>query len=214
MKVLLGSLFLICHLSAFAVVTETREEAIIQSIDNLESALNYVEASETALPEDLYELLMKQMLIFQFTVMQEADVYELFEKLEKDPQARMKDPGGKCAQRRAYIQKLLRETRIVTGQLYINCPNKDGILRLKDQVSGSYYSYVNYHDSNIVAVRTRSGVEFRVLDLQFKDLPVSLSAYVGEVEASQKIILPLKTIGNEDRTGKCYWSISTEYLTF
>lgn len=87
-------------------------------------------------------------------------------------------------------------------------------MRLKDQVSGSYYTFVNYHDSNIVAVKTSSGVEFRVLDLQFEDLPVSLSEYVGEVEAAQKIILPLKTKGTEDTTGKCYWSISTEHLTF
>lgn len=209
MKLLLPLFFLFCHLSVYA-----NEEAIIQSIDNVDTSSNYVEASEAALPEELYELLMKQMLIFQFTLLEEADVKELFEKLEKDPYARMKDPAGKCAQRRAYIQKLLKQTKIVSGQLYITCPNKDGVLRLKDQVSGSYYSYINYHDSNIVAVKTDSGVEFRVLDLQFKDLPVSLSEYVGEVEASQKIILPSKTKGNEDSKGKCYWSISTEHLTF
>ncbi len=214
MKVILGVIFLFCHLSAFARTILHNEEAIIKSIDNFDSSLNYVEASEAAIPEDLYELLMKQMVIFQFTLMEESFVEDLFEKLEKDPQARMKVPGGKCAQRRAYIQKLLKDSNVVSGQLYVNCPNKDGILRLKDQVSGSYYTFVNYHDSNIVAVKTSSGIEFRVLDLQFEDLPVSLSEYVGEVEAAQKIILPLKTKGTEETTGKCYWSISTEHLTF
>lgn len=209
MKVILGVFFLVCHLSVYA-----NEEAIVQSIDNLDTSSNYVEASEAALPEELYELLMKQMVIFQFTLMEESDVKVLFEKLEKDPLARMKDPGGKCAQRRAYIQKLLKQTKIVSGQLYVNCPNKDGVLRLKDQVSGSYYTYINYHDSNIVAVKTSTGVEFRVLDLQFEDVPVSLTEYVGEVEASQKTILPSKTKGTEDSKGKCYWSISTEHLTF
>lgn len=214
MKLFLGSLILFCHLSAYARITDHQEEAIIQSIDSLDTSLNYVEASEAAIPEDLYALLMKQMVIFQFTLMEESAAEELFTKLETDPQARNKEPGGKCAIRRAYIQKLLKKSEIVSGQLYIKCPLNDGILRLKDQVSGSYYSFTNYHDSNIVAVKTSSGVEFRVMDLQFEDLPVSLSAYVGEVEASQKVILPLKTRGNEDSRGKCYWSISTEHLTF
>lgn len=213
MKTLLVVLFLFCHMSAFAKIAEPRDLAIIHSIDAFDYPLNYVEVSEEALPSDLYQQLMTQISLFQFTLLEEMEVKVLHEKLEKDPSARMKHPGGACAQRRSYIQNLLKEMKVVSGQLFIKCPTNDGRLRLKDQVSGNYYSYTNYHDSNIVAIKTSLGIKFRVLDLQFEDLPVSLHNYLSEVESSQKIH-PLKTRNGEASKGICYWSIRTEYLTF
>jgi hypothetical protein len=184
------------------------------SIDTDENPFTYVEASEAALPPELYLTLMKQISIFQFSLLEEADVEKLFEKLELDPRARMKKPGGACADRREYVQKLLKKMKVISGQLYINCPANDGKLRLKDQVSGENYTFTNYHDANIVAINTTAGIEFRVLDLQFEDLPVSLEDYLGEVETAQKKIVPLKTKGTESGKGACYWSITTDHLTF
>jgi hypothetical protein len=213
MKILLVILILSTHLSAFAEIAEQRDQAIIQSIETFDYPLNYVEVSEEGLPTDLYKQLMTQIALFQFTLLEETDVQAMFEELEKNPSARMKYPGGACAQRRYYIQKLLKEKKVLSGQLFIKCPSNDGHLRLKDQVSGNYYSYTNYHDSNIVAIKTNAGIQFRVLDLQFEDRPVSLEDYLGEVESAQKI-RPLKTRGDEASKGICYWSISTEFLTF
>lgn len=213
MKALLFVLFLFYHLSAFAKISEQQGPAIIESIEAFDPPHNYVEVSEDALPSDLYQQLILQVALFKFTLLDELMVQELFEKLEKDPRARMKYPKGYCAQRRSYIQNLLKEMSIISGQIFINCPMKDGKLRLKDQVSGYYYSYTNYHDANIVALKTRSGMEFRVLDLQFENGPVSLSEYLTEVESSQKI-RPMKTKGSESSRGTCFWSISTDYLTF
>ncbi|HXH74690.1 MAG TPA: hypothetical protein VNJ08_06975 [Bacteriovoracaceae bacterium] len=212
MKLLLATLFFIYQLSAFAQIAEQRDLAIISSIDTIEIPLNYV-VSEEALPEELYKQLMTQISLFQFTLMEETEVQDLFEKLEMDSKARMKNPGGRCAERRYYIQNLLKKMKIVSGQLLINCPKNDGRLRLKDQVSGHNYSFSNFHDTNIVAINTNSGVEFRVLDLQFEDIPVSLHEYFSEVESLQKI-RPSKTKGPESGKGICYWSISTDYLTF
>lgn len=213
MKALLVVLFLFCHLSAFAKISERSDQAIIQSIDAYDFPQNYVEVSEEGLPTDLYQQLLQQVSVFQFTLLEESKVLALFEELEKNPRARMKNPRGACAQRRAYIQNLLKESNIITGQLFINCPKRDGKLRLKEQVSGYSYSFSNFHDANIVAVKTNSGIEFRVMDLQFEDVPVSLQDYLTEIELAQKI-RPQKTKGTESSRGICYWSISTEYLTF
>jgi hypothetical protein len=213
MKKLLVILILSCNFNAFAEIIEQRDQAIIQSIDSFDSPQNFVEVSEEGLPTDLYKELMTQIALFQFTLLEETEVQAIFAELVKNPSARMKYPGGACAQRRYYIQKLLKEKDLITGQLFIKCPSNDGHLRLKDQVSGNYYSYTNYHDSNIVAIKTSAGIKFRVLDLQFEERPVSLEDYLGEVESSQKIH-PLKTRGDEASRGICYWSISTEFLTF
>jgi hypothetical protein len=213
MKALLVGLFLFCNLNAFAKIAERSDLATLQSIDAFDFPQNYVEVSEEGLPTEIYQQLLLQVSVFQFTLLEESNVQVLFEELEKNPKARMKNPKGACAQRRAYIQKMLKETNIVSGQLFINCPKRDGVLRLKDQVSGYAYTYSNYHDANIVAVKTNSGIEFRVLDLQFEDTPLSLADYLTEVELAQKI-RPLKTRGTESNRGICYWSISTEFLTF
>lgn len=213
MKSVLVVFLLFYHLCASAQIAGERHLSIVRSIDTDVSAPNYVEVSEEALPTKLYQQLMEQISLFQFTLLGEAEVQEIFTDLEKDAQARMKNPGGYCAQRRSYIQNLLKKINIVSGQILIKCPKNDGYLRLKDQVSGSYYSYSNYHDANIVAVNTNQGIKLLILDLQFEALPVSLEDYLAEVESSQKI-RPSKTRGTGSRKGICYWSISTDYLTF
>ncbi len=211
------SVFLVCiifyHLSASAQIAKERHLSIVRNIETDVSPQNYVEVSEDALPTTLYRQLMEQISLFQFTLLAEAEVQVLFDDLTKDALARMKNPKGYCAQRRYYIQNLLKKMNIVSGQIFIKCPKNDGSLRLKDQVSGSYYSFSNYHDANIVAVSTNQGIQFQILDLQFEDLPVSLEDYLAEVESSQKI-RPAKTRGTETGRGTCYWSISTDHLTF
>lgn len=212
-KALFFILFIVSSVTAFAKINTQRELAIIESIDSFDFDQNYIEVSEDALPKDLYRQLIEQIEVFRFALLEQKEVNEIFEELEKNPRARMKKPKGYCAQRRAYIQDLLKQKNIVTGQLLIKCPSRDGRLRLTDQVSGYKYTYSNYHDANIVAIKTIKGNKFLVLDLQFEARPVSLEEYLTEVELSQKI-RPLKTRGTESSRGTCYWSISTDYLTF
>jgi hypothetical protein len=99
---------------------------------------------------------------------------------------------------------------IISGKIFIQCPGNRGRLRLRDQVSLQFYTFSNFHDANIVAVKTNIGSDLRVLDLQFQDVPVSLQEYLSEIERAQKI-RPAKRRGTE--SGHCYWSISSPYLT-
>lgn len=214
MKSLLFVFFWFCVFnSAFAQEIEQHDFAIISSIDDFDLPQNYVEVSEEGLPRDHYLRLVQQMNVFRFTVLSETKVRDLFEGLKRNSRARMRRPGGSCSHRRSYIQNLLKKMNIVSGKILLKCPANNGRLRLQDQVSGRHYTYVNFHDTNIVAVKTNSGNDFRVMDLQFEDTPVSLRDYLTEIEASQRI-RPLKRKGNGSNRGRCYWSISTQHLTF
>jgi hypothetical protein len=212
MKSLWLIFFCICFFTfSFPTDSMAFDQAIIRSIDDIELDRNYVEVSEEGLPLDHYNLLIQMMNNFHFTLMPEETINIFFESLKKDSQARMRLPGGKCSNRRAYIQNRLKKMNIVSGKIYIQCPGNRGQLRLKDQVTGHYYNFSNFHDTNIIAVQTDSTPEFRVLDVQFEHTPVSLQDYLTEIEAAQKI-RPLKR-GNSTKAGVCYWSISTPYLT-
>lgn len=208
-SILLLFLFLLLTNTSFA---QKDELAIIKSIDDIESFNNYVEVSEEALPGDHYSELIKNIKNFKFSILKENFVRDLFNVLEKNPKSRMKSPGGKCSQRRAFIQNYLKRMDIVSGKLLVSCPAKNGKLRLKDQVTRRYYTYSNFHDVNIVAVNTNSGKSFRVLDIQFKDSPVSLHDYLSEIEASQKI-RPAKR-KEERKKSTCYWRISSPYHSY
>jgi hypothetical protein len=213
MKSVLFVLFLFSSFcSAFGDVAETHELAIIRSVDDFDLERNYIEVSEEGLPQAHYLQLMQQMGIFRFTLLSEARVSDLFEDLAENPRARMRYPGGYCSQRRAYIQNKLKKMSIVSGKIFVNCPTNGGHMRLKDQVSKHYYTFSNFHDANVVAIQTNFGNELRVMDVQFKDRPVSLQDYLTEIEASQKI-RPSKNKAGSSR-GVCYWSISTPHLTY
>jgi hypothetical protein len=212
MKSTLLILFLLCfHGSVLALNENSKELSIIRSIDDFETPKNYVEVSDEGLPRDHYLKLLQLIDNFKFTVVSETFVRDLFEDLTRDPQVRMSSPGGRCSHRRAYIQKKLKEMSIVSGKILIKCPANDGRLRLQDQVSRRYYSYSNFHDTNIVAIKTNYGTAFRVLDLQFQDTPVSLQSYLTEIEESQRI-RPTKRGGPQ--RGLCYWSVTTPFLTY
>lgn len=214
MKLLSFVFFLYCFLNpALAKLTEPHDLAIISSIDDFDLPRNYVEVSEEGLPRNHFLQLVQQMNIFRFTLLQETKVRDLFEELKRNPQARMRYPRGSCSKRRSYIQNRFKKMNVVSGKIYVYCPTNRGRLRLQDQVSGRYYTYSNFHDTNIVAVKTNRGNDFRVMDLQFQDTPVSLHEYLTEIEASQKI-RPSKRRGNGSSRGLCYWSISTQYLNF
>jgi hypothetical protein len=202
MKSLLFVSLLFCFFnSAFAQRTEPR--AIIHSIDDYDYPTNYVEVSEEALPLDLYKQLLHQTDLFRFTPITKSKARELFGRLTRDPKARMRFPGGLCSRRRAHIQKVLRGMNIVSGKIFINCPGKNGRLRLKDQVSGRYFTFTNFHDANVVVVKTASGNFFSILDLQFQSSPVSLKNYLAQIETFQRI----QPARRNNKAGICYWSV-------
>jgi len=185
----------------YAQASEQHELSIIKSIDELDLPPSYNESSEKALPHEDYLDLLKLLHTDDFTILTESRVRDLFSTLKSNPRARMRVAGGKCSYRRSYIQGHLRNLGISSGRLYIQCPSRRGRLRLIDQVTGRRYTFSNFHDTNIVAVQAG----YKVMDLQFKDGPVSLSHYLAEVEASQKL-KPLRNRASED-SGYCYWSI-------
>lgn len=204
MKSLLSLFFLFCLLNpAYAEVPESK--AIIHSIDDYDYHRNDNEVSEEALPSGLEELL-QQTDVTRFTPITEDKAAELFAKLKRDPRARMRYPGGYCSTRRYHIQNALRRMNIASGKLFINCPGNRGRLRLRDQVSGRFYTFSNFHDANVVLVKTGSSNSYRVMDLQFQAGPVSLSKYLGQIEAYQRI-QPAKR--NDLDAGTCYWRISS-----
>ena len=174
---------------------ESQELSIIRSIDDLDLPSSYNDASEICLPEDL-------KVFRDFTVISENRAIDLFNKLKKNPNARNRVAGGKCAVRRRYIQNYLRNKGISSGSLYIQCPSNRGRLRMIDQVTGRRYTFSNFHDTNILSVKS---IGYSVLDVQFKDSPVTLSSYLAQIETSQKL-KPLRNRASEDR-GYCYWSI-------
>lgn len=210
MKSLLLLSFLFCfNNSAFAQLTERK--AIIHSIDDYDFPHNYVEVSEEALPSDLLQQLLKQTDLFRFTPITEVRARELFNRFKRDPRARMRFPDGLCTRRRIHIQKVLRGMNIASGKLFINCPANRGRLRLRDQVSGRFFTFSNFHDTNVVLVKTPSGNSFRILDLQFQNRPVSLNNYLAQIEAYQRI---QPAIRNALKAGICFWRVSSPSLTF
>jgi hypothetical protein len=181
---------------ALAQITEKHEFSIIKSIDDFDLTPTYNDASEICLPEDGLKS------IDNFTAITDSRARDLFNKLERNPKARNRIAGGKCSYRRSYIQRYLRNLSISSGQLYIKCPSNNGRLRLIDQVTGRRYTFSNFHDTNVVLVR---GSGHQVMDVQFKDRPVTLGQYLAQIEASQKL-KPLRNRTSWDR-GYCYWSV-------
>lgn len=174
---------------------EHHELSIIKSIDEQDLTPSYNDASDICLPPDLKS-------IDNFTVITADRAEDLFNQLERNSQARNRVAGGKCSYRRSYIQRYLRKLGIASGSLYIQCPSKNGRLRLIDQVTGRRYTFSNFHDTNIVSVQ---GIGYEIMDVQFQARPVSLGNYLAQIEASQKL-KPLRNRSSEDR-GYCYWSI-------
>ncbi len=173
--------------------------AIIYSIDDYFTPEDDVEVSEEALPPEVERTLEDEK---SFTKISTARAASLFNTLKSNPRARMRSPRGLCSRRRAYIQGYLKNLSIRSGKLLITCPGNNGRLRLRDRVSGRYYTYINYHDVNIVS--TNAG--YRVMDLQFQSGPVSLGSYLSEVERYQRL-RPARN--KEASAGICYWRISS-----
>lgn len=191
---LLGILFLLFTLNSYAAINLSN----IESIDELPLPPAAEDATDEALPyEEIQELLETD----KFTVISTGRAVSLFNELKKNPNARNRVAGGKCAIRSNYIENYLAKKGISSGSLYINCPSNNGRLRLIDQVTGRRYTFTNFHDTNIVS--TTGG--YRVMDVQFKSGPVTLSSYLAGIEASQKL-KPLKNRSSSDR-GYCYWNI-------
>jgi hypothetical protein len=172
------------------------------------------QASQQALPDSFEAALLSSLKQYEFSVVDSATSTDLFEELKVDPNARMNNPQGLCATRRAYIQETLLTKGIKSGQLYIKCNKKSGVLRLQDRVSMEYYTYITYHDVNIIAVQMEKDIELQVLDLQFEDRPVSLSEYLGEVEVNQPL-LPARGISRRNNNSRdfCYWSVNSPGLS-
>lgn len=195
----------------FSINTSLADQSIVIGIDDYDYGKNYVEVSEEGLPANHYTVLQQLVHTFQFSLMDESYVNNLFEKLKKDPKARNRIAGGKCSTRRTYIQNLLKKANLNSGKLFIHCPANNGHMRLQDQVTGHNYHFANFHDTNIVAVNTASGIHYRVLDVQFMDKAVSLHEYLSVVEASQRI-RPEKHRANSK--GLCYWYVSTNKFRY
>lgn len=186
--------FIITLPKGFAQSSEHHDLSIIKSIDDNNLSPAYNDASEICLPPEKFHF-------DNYTVLTEARVRDLFMKLEKNPNARNQVAGGKCSYRRSYIQGYLRKLGISSGKLYLECPSKNGRMRLIDQVTGRRYTFSNFHDTNVVSVTTG----YQVMDVQFLDRPVSLSSYLAQIETSQKL-KPLRNRSSGDK-GYCYWSI-------
>jgi hypothetical protein len=195
---LLSTLFLS---QAFAETSAHQNISIIQSIDDQDLPPSYGEASEEVLPLKNFLQLLKRLETNDFTVIPINRVRDLFGQLENNPRARNRIAGGKCSVRRSYIQSYLRKLSISSGRLFLQCPNNSGHMRLIDQSTGHRYTFSNFHDVNLVAVPN----DYYVMDVQFENRPMSLSEYLAQVEASQKL-KPLKNRAAGDR-GFCYWSI-------
>lgn len=167
------------------------------TIDDLDLEPAYNDASEICLPEDL-----NLKSTDNYTIITETQARDLFNILTKDPKARNRVAGGKCAIRRSYIQRFLKQIAISSGSLYIKCPSNNGRMSLIDQVTNHRYTFSNFHDANILSVK---GIGYQVFDVQFKDRPESLSSYLAQIETTQKL-KPLKDRASGDK-GYCYWSI-------
>lgn len=187
--------------AVFAQASLHQNLSTVKSIDDQDLPPGDIEVSDEGLPYEDYLELLDLLDVGNFTVLPESRVRALFSELEKNPRARNRVAGGKCAIRRSYIQGYLRKLNITSGRLLINCPANNGRMRLIDQVTGRRYTFSNFHDVNIVAIPNG----YNVMDVQFESRPMSLSGYLAQIEASQKL-KPLKNRASGDK-GYCYWSI-------
>jgi hypothetical protein len=187
--------------AAFAQENFQQNLSVVKSIDDQDLPPSDIEVSDEGLPYEDYLELKELLDTGNFTILPESRVRTLFSELTKNPRARNRIAGGKCAIRRSYIQGYLRKLSIKSGKLLINCPANNGRMRLIDQVTGRRYTFSNFHDVNIVAVP--SG--YNAMDVQFASKSMSLSGYLAVVEASQKL-KPLKNRAAGEK-GYCYWSI-------
>ncbi|MGE3610747.1 MAG: hypothetical protein AB7I27_14235 [Bacteriovoracaceae bacterium] len=197
--------FILLFVESTFAVNESQQLAIVKNIDDFDFPRYSIEISEEALTQDEYLQLLTRSSSLGLTLISQTKARSLFSELTMRSGARMKYPGGRCAQRRLYIQNYLKKLNIISGKLRISCPGNNGNLRLQDQVSGHYYTYSNFHETNVVAVKTNSGTTLKILDLQFQDGPVSLRSYLAEIEAYQRI-RPLKRL--DPKSGTCYWSVN------
>ncbi len=188
---LLLSLVTFTHM-AIAETTDLPVSEVI-SVDNLELSPASEEASLEALPQELYSE--------DFTIVPTNLMNDFFQMFTKDLRARNRYAGGNCAVRRVYIQNYLKRHHIKSGNILITCPGNRGNMQLVDRATNHRYTFANFHDANIVA--DPNGLN--VLDVQFTDGPMTLSAYLALVEASQKL-KPLEERSSSDR-GYCYWQI-------
>jgi len=173
---------------------------------SIEELVSYIEEDlEHALPWESNQI-YEPSIIERFTPLPITRAFQLFHSLKSDGRARQRYPNGWCSQRRAHIQRVLRSKDIYSGRLYINCPANKGRLRLLDQVSGRYYTFINFHDTNVVVVKTRFGNFYLVMDPQYQDRPVGLGRYLAEIEQYQR----LEPSSEPTRyAGICYWSVSS-----
>lgn len=203
MKTLVFIVCLLMHsVSTFAQVAQ------IYSIDDDDTPPPYVNVFEEALSLSLYLQLNRQLEDLNYTPITIARANELFNMLKRDPKARMRNPGGLCSTRRVHIKNVLKGMNIASERLYISCPAKNGRLRLRDQVSGRYYTFSNFHDTNTVVVSTGAGNSYRVMDLQFESGPVTLPNYLAQIQAYQRLLPGIVL----DDAGTCYWRLSSSAL--
>lgn len=213
---LLVGTFLISF-SAFAEIYTSQLPAIEIQSSEQSSAYGYsqYEASQTALPAEIQAKLLSKIKQFNFTVIPEDKLTEIFNSYTTDPLARMEDAAGLCATRRMYIQKDLKKQNIISGQFYISCNRGSGRLKLLDRAINRHRTYLNYHDVNLFAVETASGeIDFRVVDVQFEDEPVSISEYLGEVEVSQPMKPKKGGLLAKLETKNCFWEVNSERMSF
>lgn len=205
MKLLISFFFLFSiqasHSSPEAVYTIEEDGFVPEAVD----------VSEEALPSDHHAELIAKSDEMGFTSMTERDLGIVFQILTTDKMARNKMAGGNCSGRRKYIQDYLKKMTIESGKLFVHCPSFNGRMKLRDRATNHVYSFANFHDVNIIAVDTPAGKQFRVMDVQFEDAPLSLADYLAEIEASQRI-MPLKRKGTTKDL--CYWTVSTSKATF
>lgn len=178
MKSLVVILFLLIQ-SSFVFAQQLSH---ISSIDDDNTPPPYVDVFAETLPPELYDQMIREAEELNLAPITNTRATELFNGLKSDPKARMRYPDGLCTRRRIHIKSVLNAKRVTNGRLYINCPAKNGRLRLHDQVSGRYFTFSNFHDTNVVLVSTGSGNTYKVMDLQFQSGPVALSTYLRRSE--------------------------------
>lgn len=213
-------LFILCFTLPFGASAHLNSMPIpaieIETVNQYSETIGVkYEASEVALPNSLYAKLISKKDKFKFTAIPEVQLNQIFDELALDPNARMEDAAGMCASRRAYIQDKLKAQQIISGQLYVSCNFSSGNLKLLDRMTNKYRTYVNYHDVNLFAVQTESGsIDYRVVDVQFADRPVSLSEYLGEVEEYQSLKPKNKKALSRLNRKDCFWEVNSETYSF
>lgn len=181
------------------------QERDVYNYEDEASFLEYMEEFEEALSWE-EEQAPDHFFIDRFTPIPLTTAFQTFHSLKSDRRARQSYPNGWCSQRRAHIQRVLKNKNISSGRLYITCPANRGRLRLRDQVSGRYYTFINFHDTNVVVAKTRFGNFYLVMDPQYQDRPVGLGRYLAEIEQYQR----LEPASEPTRyAGVCYWSVSS-----